>query len=111
MVLPRSDWGLAGGVTGPAGFGIVVRGGTMQEFDPRRPPVRYAPRLLICVLGVSSLVVAWQLTMRDPHSGRASRPMDHAAVAALQNEAFAQAEAQPGFSRPEQVLMKIAPGE
>jgi murein DD-endopeptidase MepM/ murein hydrolase activator NlpD len=82
----------------------------MQEFDPRRPPVRYAPRILICVLGVASLVLAWELTV-PAHKPHAPRPLDPAAAAALQNEAFAQAEAQPGFSRPVQVAMKIAPGE
>ena len=83
----------------------------MQEFDPRQPPVRYAPRLLVCVLGVFSLALAWQLTVRDPQRGRSSGGMDSAAAGALQSEAFAQAEARPGFDRPEQVSMKIAPGE
>ena len=82
----------------------------MQEFDPRRPTVRYAPRVLICLLGASALILAWQLTV-PPHRTGQTRPLDPAILSALQNEAFAQAEAQPGFGRPEQVAMKIAPGE
>jgi murein DD-endopeptidase MepM/ murein hydrolase activator NlpD len=83
----------------------------MQEFDPRHPQVRYAPRMIICAAGVASLALAWQLTVRDnPQNGRL-RPLNAADAAALQNEAFAQAEAMPGYARPEQVSMKIAPGE
>src|SRR5262249_45781712 len=85
--------------------------GAMQEFDPRLPPVRYAPRIIICVVGVASLIAAWQLTVHDPHKTRPSGMLDHAAALALQNEASARAEAQPGFGRPENVSMKIAPGE
>ena len=83
----------------------------MQEFDPRHPPVRYAPRVLVCVAGMAALVLGWQLTVRDVHRSGQSHLLDAAAVNALQNEAFAQAEAQPGFARPEQVAMRIAPGE
>ncbi len=82
----------------------------MPEFDPRSPSVRYAPRVVICVAGVAALALSWQLTIHDDRRG-AGRAMDPMAVAALQNEAFAQAEAQPGFTRPEQIAMKIAPGE
>lgn len=83
----------------------------MQEFDPRSPPIRYAPRVLICVAGLSALALSWQLTVRDHRFASAGRAFDASAAAALQNEAFTQAEAQPGFSIPEQVMMKIAPGE
>jgi murein DD-endopeptidase MepM/ murein hydrolase activator NlpD len=83
----------------------------MQEFDPRNPPIRYAPRLLICAAGVSALALSWQLTMRAPRSPSPPRLIDTAASAALQTEAFAQAEALPGFARPEQIITRIAPGE
>lgn len=83
----------------------------MQEFDPRNPPIRYAPRVLICAAGLSALALSWQLTVRDGHGAAGARALDPSALAALQNDAFAQAEAQPGFSIPEQVMMKIAPGE
>ena len=65
---------------------------------------------MVCVLGVSALVLGWRLTEHDKDSpGR--RPLDASALAALQNEAFAQSEALPGFARPEKVAMRIAPGE
>ena len=83
----------------------------MQEFDPRHPPVRYAPRALVCVAGMAALALGWQLTVRDSDQAGRSHLLDAAAVNALQNEAFAQSEAQPGFTRPEQVAMRIAPGE
>ena len=83
----------------------------MQEFDPRNPPIRYAPRAMICLAGVGALAVSWQLTMRAPKSPSPPRLLDTAAAAALQTEAFAQAEALPGFARPEQVILRIAPGE
>jgi murein DD-endopeptidase MepM/ murein hydrolase activator NlpD len=82
----------------------------MQEFDARRPPARYAPRIIICLLGIASLILAWELTVPS-HGKRGTRLPDSSALAALQNEAFTQAEAQPGFGRPEPVSMKIAPGE
>ena len=82
----------------------------MQEFDPRRPPIRYLPRIMVCVAGVSALALGWRLTDHDSHSP-AHRPLDAAALAALQSEAFAQSEALPGFARPEKVAMRIAPGE
>jgi murein DD-endopeptidase MepM/ murein hydrolase activator NlpD len=81
----------------------------MQEFDARRPPMRYAPRIAICVVGCASLALAWELTVPQGHRG--PRPMDRSALSAAQTEAFAQAEAQPGFGRPEQVSARIAPGE
>ena len=83
----------------------------MQEFDPRHPQMRYAPRLMICVAGVASLALGWELTVRTDHLGHGLRPLAADRAAALQDEAFAQAEAQPGFARPEQVSIRIAPGE
>ena len=38
----------------------------MQEFDPRHPPVRYAPRLMICAAGLAALALSWRLTVKDP---------------------------------------------
>jgi murein DD-endopeptidase MepM/ murein hydrolase activator NlpD len=46
------------------------------------------------------------------HRGPATPPpLDPAAVSALQNAAFTQAEAQPGFARPETVPVKLERGE
>ncbi len=65
---------------------------------------------MVCVAGVTALALGWRLTEHDKDAP-ARRPLDPAAMAALQNEAFAQSEALPGFARPEKVAMRIAPGE
>jgi len=83
----------------------------MQEFDPRHQPSRYGPRALVCLAGCAALALSWQLTVHNPQPESSAAALDPAAVAALQNKAFAEAEAQPGFSRPEKVAMTIAPGE
>jgi murein DD-endopeptidase MepM/ murein hydrolase activator NlpD len=84
----------------------------MPEFDPRRPPLRLAPRLLVLATGFSALALAWQMTAAEPAPAAPERqPLDAAAVAALQHQAFAQAEAQPGFARPQSVRVKVLPGE
>jgi murein DD-endopeptidase MepM/ murein hydrolase activator NlpD len=82
----------------------------MQEFDPRRPQMRYAPRLLVCAAGCAALAFGWRVTVRsDAHPAQPG--LDRGAVAALEHQAFAQAEAQPGFARPEKVAVRILPGE
>lgn len=85
-------------------------GGTMQEFDPRRPTLRYAPRLMVGLGGICALALGWKLTAAEA-TAPTPPPMDAAAIAALQHEAFAQAEAQPGFTRPENVAVKVLPGD
>ena len=82
----------------------------MQEFDPRRTAPRLAPRILIGIGGVAALALGWKLTAVDGH-GAQPKPLNPAALAALQHTAFTQAEAQPGFTRPESVPVKIQPGE
>lgn len=82
----------------------------MQEFDPRRPTLRLAPRLLMGVIGFSALALGWRLTAAEA-TAPIPAPLDPAAIAALQHAAFTQAEAQPGFARPESVPVKILPGE
>lgn len=81
----------------------------MQEFDPRRPSFRLAPRLFVCVGGFAALAMGWQLTASA--SIAPAPTVDAAALAALEAQAFAQAEAQPGFARPESVAVRIQPGE
>ena len=85
-------------------------GGTMQEFDPRRPTLRYAPRLFVGLGGICALALGWKLTAAEA-TAPTPPPMDAAAIAALQHEAFALAEAQPGFSRPENVAVEVRPGD
>lgn len=82
----------------------------MQEFDPRRQAVRLTPRLLAAAAGFCALALGWKLTAAEAVAPQPP-PLDPAAFAALQHEAFAQAEAQPGFARPETVPVKILPGE
>ena len=82
----------------------------MQEFDPRRPTLRLAPRLFTAVAGMAALGLGWKLTAAEvPTPVKAA--IDPAALVALQHVAFASAEAQPGFDRPQSVPVKVLPGE
>ena len=85
-------------------------GGTMQEFDPRRPTLRYAPRLMVGVGGICALALGWKLTAAEA-TAPVPPPLNAAAISALQHEAFAQSEALPGFARPESVAVKVLPGD
>jgi len=84
-------------------------GGIMQEFDPRRPTPRTSPRVLIGLGALAVLAVGWKLTAGDATARPG--PLNPATLAALQHAAFTQSEAQPGFTRPESVPVKIQPGE
>ena len=77
----------------------------MQEFDPRHPPVRYAPRLLVCVAGLSALAMSWRLTVKEPVAGEHPERIVAAAAPA------SRPKAQSGIERFEQVAMKVLPGE
>ena len=82
----------------------------MQEFDPRRPTLRLAPRLFTAVAGMAALGLGWKLTAAEvPTPVKAA--LDPAALVALQHVAFASAEAQPGFDRPQSIPVKVRPGE
>jgi murein DD-endopeptidase MepM/ murein hydrolase activator NlpD len=83
----------------------------MQEFDPRRSATRWAPRVFTAVAGLAALALGWKLTADDVTAPIAKAPLDPAALTALQHVAFASAEAQPGFQRPENVAVKVRPGE
>ena len=82
----------------------------MQEFDPRRSPSRLASPVMAAVLGLALLGVGWKLTSAQTLSPPAPA-LDPQALAALQLQAFAQAEAQPGFARPENIEVKVRRGE
>jgi murein DD-endopeptidase MepM/ murein hydrolase activator NlpD len=71
----------------------------------RLTPRRLAACGAVMVLGAATTVVLAHRTPTKP------APLDPAAVAALQNAAFTQAEAQPGFARPETVPVKLQRGE
>lgn len=84
----------------------------MQEFDPRRSATRWAPRVFTAVAGLAALSLGWKLTADDAKiPGTEKAALDPAALTALQHVAFASAEAQPGFERPENVAVKVRPGE
>ncbi|HEY9219328.1 MAG TPA: M23 family metallopeptidase [Phenylobacterium sp.] len=65
-------------------------------------------------MGVGALAVAmlaWKLMSPADAPAQAAPRLDPAAIAALQHEAFAQAEAQAGFARPQKVPLKVLRGE
>jgi murein DD-endopeptidase MepM/ murein hydrolase activator NlpD len=84
----------------------------MQEFDPRRPTLRLAPRLFTAVAGLAALALGWKLTAAEVAAPIVERaPLDAQSLADLQHLAFARAEAQPGFDRPQSIPVKVRPGE
>lgn len=84
----------------------------MQEFDPRQPALRLAPRLFVILSGCSALALAWQLT-NHTHGGAAPQNavLDASSLANIERQAFTQAQAQPGFAQPIGIMIKVAPGE
>jgi len=83
----------------------------LPEFDPRAPQPRHAPKILATLAaGLVMLGVGWKLTDAQAFTP-AAPPIDPAALAALQHQAFAQAEAQLGFARPESIEVKVRRGE
>jgi murein DD-endopeptidase MepM/ murein hydrolase activator NlpD len=82
----------------------------MQEFDPRRPTPRIAPRVIVAAAGLAALALGWKLTAAETPKLH-DKTLDPAAVASLQHAAFASAEAQPGFARPESIAVRVLPGE
>jgi len=83
----------------------------MQEFDPRDPPARYAPRALACLVGVAVLAGACQVLWGNERHFGGLPFLDAATVAALRSEAFARAEAHPAAVRPPQFNVTSASGE
>ena len=69
-----------------------------------------APRVLAGTVALAGAFFVWKLTDAPPKPA-GPPPLTVAQVAALQHAAFTQAEAQPGFDRPENVPVKIRPGE
>ena len=83
----------------------------MQEFDPRRPAaIRLGPPVLAAVSGLTAAVLGWQ-TLHHGSAPAATPTVDAAAVAALQKQAFAQAQLRPGMGAPISMIIKVAPGE
>ena len=82
----------------------------MQQFDPRRSTPRLAPRLMVGVAGFAALALGWRLTAAEA-TAPTPPPLDAAAIARLQHAAFTQSETQPGFSKPQNVALRVLPGE
>lgn len=84
----------------------------MQEFDPRRPAFRLAPRLMMGIAGCCALALGWRLTGAEAHlPTEGMRSMDAARVANLESRAFAEAAAQPGLAPAQNIEVKVLPGE
>jgi murein DD-endopeptidase MepM/ murein hydrolase activator NlpD len=89
----------------------------MPQFDPRRKPVRYAPRLLSGAVVAAVLAPVWHMAQAEPTPVteptvvRTAKPLDPLANAALEHQAFAVAEARTGYAPPEKVTVKVRSGE
>ncbi|MDB5494035.1 MAG: peptidase family [Phenylobacterium sp.] len=82
----------------------------MQDLEPQRLSFKLAPGVAAGTAALLALFVAWKLI--DPHAATTAAPrLDPAAVAALQHQAFTQAEAQPGFTAPQAIQVKVERGE
>ena len=65
---------------------------------------------MAAALGFVLMGVGWTMTSEQTLKP-APPPLDPQALAALQLQAFAQAETQPGFTRPESIEVKVRRGE
>jgi len=81
----------------------------MHEFDPRRPTLRFAPKILVAAVAFTALGLGWKLTAGPEAS--VAQALNPTQLAALQHNAFVQAETQPGFNRGENVNVEVRPGE
>jgi murein DD-endopeptidase MepM/ murein hydrolase activator NlpD len=83
----------------------------MPEFDPRRPSFRLSRNVMMGLGACAAILIGWRMTTAEPAPEAKAEPLARAQLAALQHQAFAQAEAQPGFARPENISLKVRPGE
>jgi murein DD-endopeptidase MepM/ murein hydrolase activator NlpD len=82
----------------------------MQDLEPQRLSFRVAPKVAAGAAALLALFVAWKLM--DSRGAPQNAPrIDAGAVAALQHQAFTQAEAQPGFAPPQTLQLTVARGE
>lgn len=82
----------------------------MEDLEPQQLSFKLAPGVAAGTAALLALFVTWKLT--DPHAATTAAPrLDPAAVAALQQQAFTQAEAQPGFTAPQAIQVKVERGE
>jgi murein DD-endopeptidase MepM/ murein hydrolase activator NlpD len=84
----------------------------MQEFDPRRPAFRMAPRLMVGLAGGLALLLGWRLTGAEAHlPSQGFQAQDAARLSALQTRAFAEAGAQPGLGLADSIDIQVQSGE
>jgi murein DD-endopeptidase MepM/ murein hydrolase activator NlpD len=81
----------------------------MQDPNPREFSVRLKPAAIAGAVAVTAGLIGWQAASRlnSPEAPR----LAPGAMAALQHAAFTQAEAQPGYARPQNVELKVRSGE
>ncbi len=96
----------------PAWPGSCITTGPMAQFDPRRQPLRFAPHLLTGGAAFAVAVLIWRVVQpAGAIAPAAATDLDPSAVAALESRAFAAASLHPGFASPQDVLVKLKPGE
>jgi len=82
----------------------------MRLSDLRRIAIRPTPSLFAATAAIAVLALGATFALTR-HPAQAVAALDPAAVSALQHRVFTQAEAQPGFSAPQTVPVKLQRGE
>ena len=84
----------------------------MQEFDPRKPAFRIAPRALMVAAGICVAALGVRLQSAEASlPGPGARLADAARLTSMQTRAFAESELQPGMASAGTVTVEIQPGE
>lgn len=83
----------------------------MAQFDPRRQPLRFAPHLITAAAAIVVTTLLWKVVQPASTTPQATPDLDPTAIAALETRAFAAASERPGLSDPQNVLVKLKPGE
>ena len=83
----------------------------MAQFDPRRQPLRFAPHLITAAAAIVVSTLVWKVVAPAPTTSASAPDLDPTAIAALETRAFAAASARPGLADPQNVLVKLKPGE
>ncbi|MEI7931754.1 MAG: M23 family metallopeptidase [Alphaproteobacteria bacterium] len=84
----------------------------MQEFDPRRPTFRIAPRALMVMAGCCAVALGFRLSSAEASlPGPGARAADAARAMTLQTKAFAESEIQPGMAHAGSIDAEVLSGE
>jgi len=81
----------------------------MQIFRRGKLPIRLAPALTGGAVAICAVAIGWQVAAHLDKPEKVALAPE--AVAALQHAAFAQAEAQPGYARPQNIAVQVRSGE